>query len=294
MPPRPRSLPLVLRPTISALPLPCPPSHPGCQLHCSASRRAEENALTHYEVLSLAHNASAADIKRQYIALTKQHHPDRNPDDPAAAARFVRISEAYHVLSAPEKRAAYDQSLQASASRGGWVWGRPPPGARQGSYSSASFAGSRPATGLNKKRGTFRGPPPSFYRGGGYGDHGAKRAEYVQSGARFGAGNGSTDERGEEQSSDGDGRANPYAHFAGGFGPGQAHPGQDVPHFDDVRHQKRHQDVNRFIQRHRTPAERPRSANTGSETGLFNFAVVGSMVAFVGVTVKLLTMMGGG
>ena len=63
--------------------------------------------MTHYEVLELPENASAADIRRAYRRLVLLTHPDRTPD-PAAHARYLAINTAYEVLSDPGRRAAYD------------------------------------------------------------------------------------------------------------------------------------------------------------------------------------------
>src|SRR3989338_8074076 len=65
----------------------------------------------YYEILGIAKSASADDIKRAYRALAMKHHPDRVPTDQKKPAeeRFKEISEAYAVLSDPQKRAAYDQ-----------------------------------------------------------------------------------------------------------------------------------------------------------------------------------------
>jgi curved DNA-binding protein CbpA len=62
-----------------------------------------------YITLGVPHSASARDIKRAYRKLARQHHPDKNPGDTAAAAeRFKEIGAAYAVLSDPTKRAACD------------------------------------------------------------------------------------------------------------------------------------------------------------------------------------------
>lgn len=63
----------------------------------------------YYEVLGVARDANAQDIKKAYRKLALQHHPDRNPDDPEAEAAFKEVSEAYAVLSDDEKRRMYDQ-----------------------------------------------------------------------------------------------------------------------------------------------------------------------------------------
>lgn len=63
----------------------------------------------YYEILGVPRDATGDDIKRAFRRLARDSHPDANPDDPDAEARFREIAEAYEVLSDAEKRASYDR-----------------------------------------------------------------------------------------------------------------------------------------------------------------------------------------
>ena len=63
----------------------------------------------YYQVLGVAKNATAAEIKKAYRKLAQQHHPDANPGNKDAEERFKEISAAHDVLGDEEKRKQYDQ-----------------------------------------------------------------------------------------------------------------------------------------------------------------------------------------
>jgi len=63
----------------------------------------------YYIVLRISKNASADEIKRAYRKIAMKYHPDRNPRNTAAEELFKDATEAYEILSDPEKRAHYDR-----------------------------------------------------------------------------------------------------------------------------------------------------------------------------------------
>jgi molecular chaperone DnaJ len=79
----------------------------------------------YYEILSVERTASDGEIKSAYRKLAMQYHPDRNPNNPEAEEQFKACSEAYSVLSDPDKRAAYDRYGHAAFSGAGAGGGNP-------------------------------------------------------------------------------------------------------------------------------------------------------------------------
>src|SRR6478609_475986 len=73
----------------------------------------------YYEVLGVSKTASEDDIKKAYRNLARQFHPDRNPGDKQAEAKFKEIQDAYDVVSDKTKRAQYDQFGFAGGPAGG-------------------------------------------------------------------------------------------------------------------------------------------------------------------------------
>ena len=99
----------------------------------------------YYKILGVEKRASADDIKKAYRRLARKYHPDVNPGDKAAEARFKEINEAYEVLSDPDKRRKYDTlgpnwQEQFGPSAPARARTRPsPPGSGSGSGSNIPF-----------------------------------------------------------------------------------------------------------------------------------------------------------
>ncbi|OGD27155.1 MAG: molecular chaperone DnaJ [Candidatus Aminicenantes bacterium RBG_19FT_COMBO_65_30] len=89
-------------------------------------------AKDYYQILGVARGAALADIKKAYRRLARKFHPDLNPGDKTAEARFKEIQGAYAVLSDPKKRAQYDQFGDT---------GGVPPGAGPGGPGAPGFEG---------------------------------------------------------------------------------------------------------------------------------------------------------
>ena len=102
----------------------------------------------YYESLGVGRDADEKAIKRAYRRLARQYHPDVNPNDPKAEERFKEVTEAYEVLSDPEKRSKYDRfgrewrRYQQAGAPGDFDWsawsqGAPGPGRAQYTYATA-------------------------------------------------------------------------------------------------------------------------------------------------------------
>lgn len=72
-----------------------------------------------YQILGISRNASMEDIKKAYRQLALQYHPDRNPGDEDASARFKEVQQAYDTLSDPRKKSEYDSPALKYATRRG-------------------------------------------------------------------------------------------------------------------------------------------------------------------------------
>lgn len=79
----------------------------------------------YYEILEVSKTASAEEIKKSFRRLAMQYHPDRNPGNSEAEAKFKELNEAYEVLKDEQKRAAYDRYGHQAFANGGMGGGNP-------------------------------------------------------------------------------------------------------------------------------------------------------------------------
>jgi molecular chaperone DnaJ len=89
----------------------------------------------YYATLGVARDAGADDLKKAYRKLAMQYHPDRNPGDKKAEAKFKELNEAYDVLKDEQKRAAYDRYGHAAFEQGGG------PGGFAGGFDTSDLGG---------------------------------------------------------------------------------------------------------------------------------------------------------
>jgi molecular chaperone DnaJ len=112
-------------------------------------------AKDYYQILGVPQDADADTIKKAYRKLARKYHPDANPDDPSAEERFKSISEAYRVVSDPERRKQYDAMRTAGAGSGfgggggfgGFGFGRQP--GAGGEWRTVDFGDLEGAEGFN-------------------------------------------------------------------------------------------------------------------------------------------------
>lgn len=130
--------------------------------------------IDYYKVLGIDKSASAADIKKAYRKLARKFHPDVNPNDKEAEAKFQQLSEAYEVLNDPEKRKkydaygknwehaeAYEQAKQQQQARSSYTYSNTEGSGFEDSefsdFFSSMFGGSARTSGFGSRSRSFKG-----------------------------------------------------------------------------------------------------------------------------------------
>ena len=150
-----------------------------------------------YSTLGVKRDAAEADIKKAYRKLAKELHPDRNKDNPAATARFSKVTQAYDILTDKDKRARYDRgeldedgNPRAPFGFGGGGGPRPGAGAGGGFRSNTGGPGGPGGMGGGEEvdlselfEGLFSQQQRRGGAGGGFGGFGGRRSAPPQKGA---------------------------------------------------------------------------------------------------------------
>jgi len=112
---------------------------------------------SYYDILGVKKDASEAEIKKAYRKLARKYHPDVNPGNKQAEARFKEISEAYTVLSDKEKRAQYDRLGKEAFAFGGGAGGPGGPGGFGFEFDLSELFGGRARGSRSSARASARG-----------------------------------------------------------------------------------------------------------------------------------------
>ena len=130
----------------------------------------------YYATLGINKSSSADEIKKAFRKLAVKYHPDRNPDDKPAEERFKEISEAYEVLSDPEKRKKYDQFGQYWKQAGQSTWPGGGANVDMGNFDFSQYGNFEEF--INELLGKFSTPGGGRTGNYGYGNQGTGYSGY--------------------------------------------------------------------------------------------------------------------
>ena len=227
------------------------PRHQRCRF-TTTNQYQQKQLPDHYATLSVHPTATSHDIKKSFYSLSKTHHPDRTrstlpPEEVESSnKKYLAISEAYTVLGDQTKRKKYDRERAELYGPSGSDGAAAEARARGAGGSGASGFGSgqpggRKASGLSRRRSQFRGPPPSFYRSGGWGEAASKRQAEHDSSTGTGADSRPSSNKGTQNrhnDADHSNRNNEDHDPTSSPWPFRSDP-NDVPHFDRRAHFRR-------------------------------------------------------
>jgi curved DNA-binding protein len=198
----------------------------------------------YYKILGVGKSATEKEIKSAYRKLARKYHPDMNPDDPQAEARFKEVNEAYEVLGDPEKRKKYDQL--------GANWNRWQQSGQPGDFDWSQWMGGAPGGGGQRVRYATAEDLEDLFGGAG---GGSPFSDFFNTIFGGGMGGGART------------RAGGYQSYGGGRARTQAPPGQDIEQQLEISLTEAYHGTSRLLNKdgRRLEVKIPAGAKTGTK-----------------------------